>query len=83
MVWELPLGRGIKLIGERVKQKAEERAWQLYCSAYPHFSKKNFKTFEQFYPKSKSKPKKGKAVTQADMERFADIADLLKHRERK
>jgi hypothetical protein len=82
MVWELPLGRGIKLIGERVKQKAEERAWQLYCSAYPHFSKKNFKTFEQFYPKKK-KPKATKPITQADMDRFADIADLMKSRRAK
>jgi len=82
MVWELPLGRGIKLIGERVKQKAEERAWQLYCSAYPNMDKKHFKTFEQFYPKKK-KPKATKPITQADMERFADIADLMKHRERR
>jgi len=82
MVWELQLGRGIKLIGERVKQKAEERAWTLYCNAYPNMDKKHFKTFEQFYPKKK-KPKATKPVTKADMERFADIADLLKHRERK
>jgi len=83
MIWDMPIGWAMKLIRKAIEQRAEERAWQLYCSAYPHFSKKNFKTFEQFYPKSKSKPKKGKAVTQADMERFADIADLLKHRERK
>jgi hypothetical protein len=82
MIWDMPIGWAMKLIRKAIEQRAEERAWQLYCSAYPHFSKKNFKTFEQFYPKKK-KPKATKPITQADMERFADIADLLKHRERK
>lgn len=72
----------MRLIRKAIEEKAEARAWQLYCSAYPNFTKKNFKTFEQFYPKRKA-IKNGKAVTQADMDRFADIADLLKSRERK
>ena len=82
MIWDMPIGWAMRLIRKAIEEKAESRAWQLYCSAYPNMDKKHFKTFEQFYPKKK-KPKATKPVTKADMERFADIADLLKHRERK
>jgi len=83
MIWDMPIGWAMRLIRKAIEEKAEARAWQLYCSAYPNMDKKHFKTFEQFYPRSKPKVKKGKAITQADMDRFADIADLLKNRERK
>ena len=82
MIWDMPIGWAMKLIRKAIEEKAEARAWQLYCSAYPNFTKKNFKTFEQFYPKRKP-IKKGKAITQAEKDRFADIADLIKNREKK
>ena len=64
VIWDMPIGWAMRLIRKAIEEKAEARAWQLYCSAYPNFTKKNFKTFEQFYPKRKA-IKKGKA-TQAD-----------------
>jgi len=79
----MPFGDGIRLVREAIKQQAEERAWQLYVSAYPHFTKKSFKTFEQFYPRSKKKPKAIRKVTQEEMNRFADVADLMKSRKGK
>lgn len=30
-------------------KREEERQWLLYCSVYPHFDKKTFKTFDEFY----------------------------------
>ena len=71
------MGQGIRLIRRHIEERAEQRAWELYASAYPHFAKKNFKTFDQFYPKKK-KPKVAKTITQAEMDRFADIADLMR-----
>ena len=42
----------LELIRDAFGIKQERRQWQLYCSAYPHYTKDNFMTFEQFYRKS-------------------------------
>jgi hypothetical protein len=39
----------IALIHKAHEKREEERAFVLYASAYPHFSKQNFKKFHEFY----------------------------------
>ena len=39
----------IELIHTAFAQKEEERAFTLYASVYPHFTKNNFKKFTEFY----------------------------------
>lgn len=45
----------LELFREATEIKQERRQWELYCSAYPHYTEKNFMTFEQFYQKSNPK----------------------------
>lgn len=42
---------GLQLIDKAFKRRFEKRQWDLYCSAYPHFTKENFVTFDQFMVK--------------------------------
>lgn len=39
----------IRLVKRAAINRNEERHWMLYCSVYPHFDKKNFKKFDDFY----------------------------------
>ncbi len=39
----------IRLIRKAFAKREEERQWMLYCSVFPHFDKKSFKPFNEFY----------------------------------
>lgn len=39
----------IRLIRKAFIQREEERQWMLYCSVFPHYDKKSFKQFNEFY----------------------------------
>ena len=45
----LDVDTAIRLIRKAFQMREEERAYQLYASVYPHFSKSNFKKFSEFY----------------------------------
>lgn len=57
MVWGLPVDSFLKLYSKLKERQKKEKYWDLYTSAYPHFTKDNFKTFEDFIGKNKQKPK--------------------------
>lgn len=46
---QLDVDTAIELIQRAFQKRQEDRAYILYASAYPHFDKNNFKTFEEFY----------------------------------
>jgi hypothetical protein len=48
-VMSLDIETFIRLVRRAIVNSHEERHWQLYCSVYPHFDKKNFKKFDEFY----------------------------------
>jgi hypothetical protein len=37
------------LLHQAFQKREEERAYQLYASVYPHFTKNTFKKFSEFY----------------------------------
>lgn len=55
------------------EKELEEKQYQLYCSVYPHFSEKSFKTFEQF------RSQKPKANTTKTREEIIEEAESIKH----
>lgn len=77
-ILDMPIGFALRLIRKAIEEKAEARAWQLYCAVSPHMTKNSYKTFEQFYPRKKAL--KSRQVTQAELDRFSDIADLRRSR---
>jgi hypothetical protein len=48
-LYALDVESAVRLIRKAFLKREEERQWQLYCSIFPHFDKKTFKTFEEFY----------------------------------
>lgn len=46
---QMDVDTAIELIQKAFQKRDEERAYMLYASAYPHFDKNNFKSFEEFY----------------------------------
>lgn len=48
-VMSLDLDTFLRLVRRAMLNRNEERHWELYCSVYPHFDKKNFKKFDEFY----------------------------------
>lgn len=47
----------IKIINKADEQKTREELYQMYLSILPHYDKKNFKTFKEFYEKFKPRTK--------------------------
>ena len=50
-ILDLDYEDGWELIKKAFEKRQERNYWQLYVSAYPHFDKSSFMTFEQFYKK--------------------------------
>ena len=48
-VMSLDIDTAIRLIHKAFQKKEEDRAFQLYASIYPNFTKNNFKKFTEFY----------------------------------
>lgn len=48
-VMSLDLDTFLRLVRRAMINRHEERHWELYCAVYPHFDKKNFKKFDEFY----------------------------------
>ncbi len=48
-VMTLDIDTAIRLIRKAYLKREEERQWMLYCSVFPHFDKKSFKSFDEFY----------------------------------
>lgn len=48
-VMSLDIDTAIRLIHKAFHKKEEDRAFELYASIYPNFTKNNFKKFTEFY----------------------------------
>ena len=48
-VMTLDIDTAIRLIHKAFHKNEEDRAFQLYASVYPNFTKNNFKKFTEFY----------------------------------
>ena len=48
-IMTLDVNTVIRLIKRAFNKSEEEKYWMLYSSVYPHFDKKNFKKFNDFY----------------------------------
>jgi len=71
----------MSLLNQAIDDKLEERAWLYYCTTLPYQDKKNKKTFQEFMatlrkPKNVRKAK----ITQAELDYYLDIADLVRSR---
>jgi two-component SAPR family response regulator len=68
---QMDVETAIELIAKAFEKQHEDRMHQIYASVYPHFEKKNFKTFEEFY-----KPPK-KPVSRASAEDILSRAEQI------
>lgn len=65
---------GIHLINKAIEKSQEEKMFNLYSSAYPHFNKDNFKTFEEFYkPPKFNVPESDQTVDEI----LSDVKEVL------
>jgi hypothetical protein len=67
---------------QSINDRLEERAWLYYCCTLPYQDKKHRKSFGDIM-KDLKRPKLKNAdtkITQEQLDRYADIADLMRSR---
>lgn len=80
-IFEEPLALGMSLLDQAVDDRLEERAWLYYCVTLPYQDKNNRKTFPELLASlRKPKIKKSKQITEEELNRYVDIADLVRSR---
>lgn len=80
---EMPIAFGLKMIRKANEEKFVDRAWQLWLMLFPNWDKKHRIGFEEFLKKlgmKKDGSRAVKEVTQEEIDRFSDIADLVRHK---
>ncbi len=79
---EKPLWFGLKMIRKAGDERLRQQAWDLWLMLYPNWDKKDRVQFPEFLKRIKGpdvKPSKYK-LTDDDIERYCDLADLVRHR---
>lgn len=59
-----------------LEQEIEQAAWEIWVQCYPHFSKENFQTFEEF-KKEKIEKQRLKTTTKSDQEIHDEITQVM------
>jgi len=70
----MPYRDALKLIKKAQKQNQKEMLFDLYASAYPHMTKENYMTFEDFLEKSTGEYKNYNS--QSTEELMAEIEEI-------
>jgi hypothetical protein len=82
-IFEEPIALGLGLLEQSINDRLEERAWLYYCCTLPYQDSKHRKSFSDIL-KDLKRPQqqdgKKSSVTQEDLNRYADIADLMRSR---
>ncbi|NBK24758.1 MAG: hypothetical protein EOM68_22370 [Spirochaetia bacterium] len=67
---------------QAINDRLEERAWLYYCCTLPYQDRKNRKSFGDIMKtlKRPNNNSNGAKITQAQLDRYADIADLMRSR---
>lgn len=64
---------GVKLIDKAFYEKEKDKAWQLWCNIYPHFTEENFKPFSEFFNREKIVVKKNRKTSKQILDEAAEI----------
>ena len=70
-IYQMDVETAIELIQRAFEKREEDRAYLLYASAYPHFDKHKFVSFDEFYKKPV------KTVSQATSEDILSRAERI------
>ncbi len=79
-IFDEPIAYGMELLQQAIDDKLEDRVWLYYCCTLPYQDKKNRKSFDDLMASIKS-PQNNKTksvITQKELDRFVDIADLVR-----
>jgi hypothetical protein len=77
-VFEQPIELGMKMLRTAMEAELEDRMWLYYCVTLPYQDKKHKMSFSDMMKKLRQQGNKSNSVsmTQDEIDRLADIADL-------